>query len=69
MDELEFEKQELLASASTKGPSDIATAGNSLFSEVEDRRRLTAHHLAELENTYKVTYPTYKRRIRDTPCR
>jgi len=53
MDELEFEKQELLASASTKGPSDIATAGNSLFSEVEDRRRLTAHHLAELENTYK----------------
>ena len=56
MDELEFEKQELLASSS-KGPSDMAAAGNSLFSEVEDRRRLTARHLAELENTYKVTYP------------
>ena len=56
MDELEFEKQELLASASSKGLGDMATAGNSLFAEVEDRRRLTARHLAELENTYKVTY-------------
>ena len=33
-------------------PAEIASTGNSLFSEVEDRRRVTAQELFELENTY-----------------
>jgi len=54
LDDLEFEKQTLLTMADSKAtPTEIASTGNSLFSEVEDRRRVTAQELFELENTYK----------------
>jgi len=49
IEDMEFEKQTMAMSIDTK-PAEIAGAGNSLFSEVEDRRRVTANELNELEN-------------------
>lgn len=51
MEDLEFEKQTMTMTLATDVQQvDMASTGNSLFSEVEDRRRVQAQQLNSLEN-------------------